>query len=208
MSGLTAILEVDTPADLLARYYPNGKLGGLTVVGAAPGVLGEHVRLLVKVKKPGREFVVHGQLAWARYKSSRQLRACFGVDFLPTDEAVRLRVLAFARNEVGELATRIEQRVQVELPVRVIHGGQERQELVADLSPGGAFIRTWRPVALGEQVELVLRPRLTFRGVRMKGRVAWVRREGRHPGMGVEFIDDDGNARAEVDRILSKVTHS
>ena len=205
-ASIALILEVASPSDLLARHYPNGKLGGLSIEGLCPGALGEFVQLTVRVRRPSREFSLRGQLAWARHKGSKMLAECFGVDFMPEDDAVRLRLLAFARAEVSAYATRLEQRVQVELPVRVLHDGLVRKEFLADLSTGGALIRTSDPIGLGERVELVVRPRLSLLGVHVKGRVAWVRRTGQHPGMGIEFIDADGSARARVDRLLARYT--
>src|SRR4051812_28898521 len=94
--SLRVVLEVAFPADLVSRYYPNGKLGGLTVEGLAPSALGQMLELVVRIDRPPREFVAPGQLAWARHRGSRGLKESFGVDFLPGDEASQ-RLLLFAR---------------------------------------------------------------------------------------------------------------
>ncbi|MEW5742940.1 MAG: PilZ domain-containing protein [Myxococcota bacterium] len=201
-------LTVGQPHELAERYYPNGKLGGLAVDGKAPGPLGLRVELTVRVKKPARSFEVMGQLAWARHKAPRGQSAAFGVDFLPEDDATRVRLLAFARNEVNAEATRLEQRLQVELPVRLVHRGTTRREFLADLSSGGAFVRTWDPLQPGEQVELSVRPPLSFFGLTLKGRVAWARTTGAHPGMGIEFDDKGLEARDRVEKLLAKLARS
>ncbi len=92
-------LGVAFPADVLHRYYPNGKLGGLTIEGPSPSALGQLIDLTVKIERPAREFTVRGQLAWARHKGSRNLKECFGVDFLAGDEGGQ-RLLAFARRDL------------------------------------------------------------------------------------------------------------
>ncbi|GMU60844.1 MAG: hypothetical protein AMXMBFR34_26070 [Myxococcaceae bacterium] len=209
MAALVPVtLAVGQPHELAERYYPNGKLGGLALDGKAPGPLGLHVELTVRVRKPARSFVVRGQLAWARHKAPRGQTAAYGVDFLPEDDATRVRLLAFARNEVHPEATRLEQRLQVELPVRLVHEGTTRREYLADLSSGGAFVRTWNPLQPGEQVELSVRPPLSFFGLTLKGRVAWTRTTGAHPGMGIEFVEEGGEARDRVERLLAKLTRS
>src|SRR4051812_49531367 len=73
------VLEVAFPADILHRFFPNGKLGGLTIDGPAPSALGQLVELVVRVERPSREFNLRGQLAWARHKGSRNLKECFGI---------------------------------------------------------------------------------------------------------------------------------
>lgn len=201
-------LAVGQPHELAERYYPNGKLGGLTLEGKAPGSLGMLVQLTVQVKKPSRTFVVKGQLAWARHQAARGQTPAFGVDFLPEDDATRVRLLAFARDEVEDRATRLEDRLQVELPVRLVHEGTTRKEYLADLSAGGAFVRTWNPLQPGEQVELAVRPPRSLMSFSLKGRVAWTRTTGQHPGMGIAFDDDDGGARERVEKLLAKLSRS
>lgn len=200
------VLEVAQPHEVAERYYPNGKLGGLALEGKAPGPLGMLVQLTVRVHQPVRSFVVKGQLAWARHKAGRGQVPAFGVDFLPEDDATRVRLLAFARDEVEQQATRAEERMQVELQVRLVHEGVTRREHLADLSEGGAFVRTWNPIQPGEAVELLVRPPRSLLSVSLKGRVAWVRPTGPHSGMGIEFDPDDGAGRLHVARILSKLT--
>jgi uncharacterized protein (TIGR02266 family) len=199
------VVTVATPGDLLPRVYPNGKLGGLSVDGHWPGVLGDSVALSVRVRRPPREFVFSAQVAWARRKGSKQLIECFGVDFQAGDDATLRRMLAFARNEVAAEATRLERRVEVELPIKLLHGKTSRKERLADLSHGGAFVRTWDPLDVDEVVELVVRPRASLFSVRFKGRVAWVRRVGDASGMGIEFFDLDGSLRRDVDKLLASL---
>ncbi len=205
---IAVTLEVAEPRQVLERHYPNGRLGGLTIDGRPPGALGQHVVMTVRVKKPARDFAVHGQLAWARRKASKQLGESFGVDFLPSDDAVRLRLLAFARNELTDDVTRLEPRIAVELPARVIFGGRSRSEFLADLSPSGAFIRTWDPLEPGLHIELLVRPPRTILGLQLLGRVAWQRNAGTDPGMGIEFLNSDPIIRERIRRLLERLSTS
>jgi uncharacterized protein (TIGR02266 family) len=202
-----ATLVVETPSELINRYYPNGKLGGLRVDGKRPAALGSSLTLTVKVKRPAREFNVRGQLAWVRHEAPRQPPS-FGVDFLPAEDGTRVRLLAFARDEVPAEAVRAERRVPVELPVRLLHDGHERREVLADLSTGGAFVRTPDPLAAGELVQLFLKQPGSFAALRgtlsLKGYVAWSRNEGEQAGMGIEFVVDEAT-RAKLQRLLARL---
>lgn len=200
---VSATLSVAQPGDLLQRYYPNGRLGGLALDGTPPVPLANRLQVTVRVGKPLREFSFRGQVAWARHKALRQ-PASYGVDFLPEDEAGRLRLMAFARSEVPETALRNERRLQVELPVRVVVGGQSSRELLADLSTGGAFVRMRSPVATGELVELSFRPPRSLGSLALRGYVVWSRPEGEQPGMGVEFVPDNA-ARGRLERLLARL---
>src|SRR5689334_1957823 len=101
---LRVTLEVASPQELLERWYPNGKLGGLTLKGELPGPLGTRCDLVVRAAHPALaspggasppavHFKLRGQLAWARHKGSRGMQECFGVDFLADAAAGRERLL-------------------------------------------------------------------------------------------------------------------
>ena len=80
-------LTVGDPKEVMERWYPNGTLGGLTLDGTPPGVLGTVCLLEVRTTQPAeRHFNVQGQIAWIRHKGTKTLRECYGVDFLASDE--------------------------------------------------------------------------------------------------------------------------
>ncbi|MBL8957682.1 MAG: PilZ domain-containing protein [Myxococcaceae bacterium] len=197
-------LSVGFPSDVLGRYYPNGKLGGLTFDGAPPGNVGQLVLLTVKVERPLREFEVKGQIAWARHKGSLNLKACFGVDFIGDHE----RLLQFARAELDPAALRLGPRLATDLPVRITHRGVTRKEFLVDLSDGGAFVRSPDPIAVGQEVELHLKPPRALLGFTLTGRVAWQRNTGNSPGFGVEFDAQSVNARPKLEKLLLKLSES
>lgn len=187
---MDATLEVEDREALAALFYPNGRNGGLTVPGAPPGALGQHVTLHVKTRAPARHFQLRGQIAWVRHKPGPHQPAGFGFDFGPEDEPARQRMLAFAREEIPSKFTRIEDRLQVQLQVRLVHDGIQRKEWLADLSTRGAFVRTWNPLPVGAPVSMLLRPRLSLLSMEIYAHVAWVRLAGEHAGMGLEFAPD------------------
>jgi uncharacterized protein (TIGR02266 family) len=201
---LRVVLEVAFPSDILHRYFPNGKLGGLTIDGPAPSALGQLVDLTIKVARPAREFNLRGQVSWARHKGSRNLKECYGIDFLAVDESSQ-RLLAFARQDLDSAATRGGARVVTDLPVRISYHGLARREFLADLSPGGAFVRSGNPLAPGEAVELNFRPPGSLSTITLQARVAWVRPIGAEAGMGLEFVDTDPKLTERLDKLLAKL---
>lgn len=200
-------LAVAFPVDILNRFYPNGKQGGLTLDGAVPSALGQLVDLCVKVERPAREFNLKGQLAWARHKGSRNLKECYGIDFLPHDEASQ-RLLAFARQDLDPDATRGTVRLSTDLKVRITHLGQTRREFLADLSQGGAFVRSGMPAEVGELLELHLRPPGALTSIVLNARVKWVRVTGTEPGMGLEFLDSDAKVLERLGKVLARLDRS
>ena len=200
-------LAVAFPVDILSRYYPNGKLGGLTVDGPSPSALGQLVDLCVKIERPPREFNLKGQLAWARHKGSRNLKECFGIDFLPHDDSSQ-RLLAFARKDLDAEAMRGTVRLSTDLKVRITHQGQTRREFLADLSPGGAFVRSGMPAEVGQTLELHLRPPGALTSMVIHARVAWVRSTGNEPGMGLEFLDADPKLLERLGKVLDRLHRS
>jgi uncharacterized protein (TIGR02266 family) len=195
-------LVVADPADIIRRYYPNGKLGGLTIDGPAPSALGQLVELCVKIQNPPREFDVKGQLAWARHKSAGNLKGCFGIDF--SDESSQ-RLLAFARSDFGPEALRSAPRLATDLSVKITHQGKTRREVLADLSEGGAFVRSPQPAEIGDMLEVHLRPPGSLTSILLNARVAWIRPTGDAPGMGLEFFEVDPKAMLRLGKVLAQL---
>ncbi len=191
--------------EVLERYYPNGRLGGLRFEGACPVDVGRPIELHLRVNEPLRHFRLKGVVGWARRKGSVQLQASWGVDFV-ADDAGAERLMAFARGQLADASSRGELRHSVDLAIRLVHGGEARKEWLADLSLSGAFIRSWSPLPPGESVELVARLPRSLSTIRVLGRVAWVRPAGQDPGMGIQFVDRPGrSARDDVERLLTKM---
>lgn len=197
-------IRLAQPKDLLEHLYPNGKLGGLAFEGPPPVAVGRRCRLELEFDEPARRhFTVQGVLAWARHKGSALLRESYGVDFVPDDESGRDRLLRLARAELPPDRTRFDHRVAASLPVRLGTATEWREESLADLSQGGAFVRTDRPLPVDTPVGMEIRPPRSLRKLRLKGRVAWVRTSGAVVGMGIEFIYDDARQAERVRKAIA-----
>ena len=95
-------------------------------------------------------------------------------------------------------------RADYELPVRLRfkHLGEFIDELVANVSTGGMFIRTARPHPVGSVFEFQLGMGDGGPPVDGKAQVAWIRRRSDHPGepagMGVRFAELDDSSRRRL----------
>lgn len=200
-------LEVKRPKDILERYYPNGRLGGLVLDGPAPAAVGHACDLLVRVTESAhRHLNVRGQLAWARHKGSSRLKACFGVDFVADDKPGRERLLQFANEKLAAADTRYDNRISTNLRVKLAHGGTRQKEALVDLSQGGAFVHSRTPLPVNSLLEFSLRPPLTLNPIKLRVRVAWVRTEGLAPGMGLEFVYQNSRQVSRVRKLVDKLS--
>jgi uncharacterized protein (TIGR02266 family) len=205
-AALKLTLQLLRPKDLLERWYPNGRHGGISLEGPLPGALGERCQLSVEFAEPAlRTFQLHGRLAWARHKGSQRLRESFGMDMVDDDLDGRERLLRYARDEFPLSATRFAQRLSTNLPVRVVHDGKSFRESLMDLSQGGAFVKTPTPLPVDTQLTCELRPPLSLRGLKLQARVAWVRDSGEHAGMGLEFRYADPRESKRVQDLLDRL---
>ena len=79
------------------------------------------------------------------------------------------------------------------------------EETTANLSRGGAYLRSWEPLEPGRRVVVAI-DLASGRELQLTGRVVWTRRELRPvqirnveaPGYGIEFL---GSSRRELDRL-------
>jgi uncharacterized protein (TIGR02266 family) len=97
-------------------------------------------------------------------------------------------------------------------PIVLIVDYDGADDLIGDysenLSGGGTFIRTERELAPGTAVRLVLSFPGLVRPIRLDGVVRWARPASRadgEPGIGIEFPGLQGEARAELEAVMSAI---
>ncbi len=85
--------------------------------------------------------------------------------------------------------------------------GTERGEADAfDLSKGGLFLQTTRPIAVGKRLSLEIFLAGEPAAWPALGRVVWIRGAGSElgpPGMGVKLIDADDDVLAKIERVVA-----
>jgi uncharacterized protein (TIGR02266 family) len=75
------------------------------------------------------------------------------------------------------------QRIPVSLQVSYLSKGDLQRDLVVNLSPGGLFVRTSKPLEIGTEVDLEVLIAQEETPIHVRGKVMWVGAEG----MGIQF---------------------
>jgi type IV pilus assembly protein PilZ len=96
-------------------------------------------------------------------------------------------------------------RVPVALAVRFLSRGDLERDIVSDLSPGGLFVRTSKPLDIGTDVDLELLL-ADETPIHVRGRVMWLRRSpDARPGMGIQFTGPLGPLLVEMVAAVARV---
>ena len=96
-------------------------------------------------------------------------------------------------------------------PVVLVVDYDGADDLVGDytenLSTGGTFIHTERELEVGTEVQLVLSFPGLVHPIPIDGAVRWTRseREGDEPGIGIEFVRMDDEARARLEQVIEAI---
>lgn len=102
----------------------------------------------------------------------------------------------------GDANRRRANRLQHELPVAYRSVGSFITDWATNISQGGLFINTRKPLPVGTEVKIIIQLPGTGFPFDITGRVArvaeWDNRHNQAPGMGIEFTELD---RAKLERI-------
>jgi len=79
-------------------------------------------------------------------------------------------------------------RIPVSLQVSYLSKGDLQRDLVVNLSPGGLFVHTSKPLPIGTEVDLEVLIAQEETPIHVRDKVIWLRGEGvSPPGMGIQF---------------------
>jgi type IV pilus assembly protein PilZ len=111
---------------------------------------------------------------------------------------------------VNEAERRSSARAPIELSVEYKRVNTFFADYTRNISKGGSFIRTDRPLELGTEFVFALRIRGLEEPLRLRGRVQWtVKPEDASPaspaGMGIEFLYADEAERKSTESIVEKL---
>ena len=88
-------------------------------------------------------------------------------------------------------------RIPVSLKVSYRSKGDLQKDLVTDLSPGGLFVRTSKPLPIGTEVDLEVTIADEDPPIHVRGKVIWLRQKAIE-GMGIQFTGVMGEVLAEL----------
>ena len=100
---------------------------------------------------------------------------------------------------------RVQERVDVKVEVTFNTGKQLITSYMKNVSRGGLFIRTDKPLPLDTEVELNFRLPDSYRLFKARGLVVWNSPKGgrKHPGMGVQFREMSEEDKEHLDKVIA-----
>ncbi|WP_437275613.1 TIGR02266 family protein [Sorangium sp. So ce375] len=112
-----------------------------------------------------------------------------------------------------ETDRRSAQRAAIELSVEYKRLNTFFADYTRNISKGGTFIRTERPLAIGTEFVFALSIRNLTEPLRLRGRVKWVvtsaeATESSPPGMGIEFQYTSEAERAATEAVVEQLMMS
>ena len=191
--------------NLLADFTRNGPRGVLFIGTGRMLELAEQVLVVIEFPADRRSFRLHGKVIARRRSSRESLPPGAHVEF-PADENRTLQlVLDYAGGKEIDFIDRRGRRMSCSFVVSYRSDEDFVREFAEDIGEGGTFIRTENIFEVGTEVECRLKPPGYLMGLKLKGRVAWVKKTGKPKGMGVEFIFASERQRKKVREVVKKL---
>lgn len=108
-----------------------------------------------------------------------------------------------------EQKTGQEQRQQSRLPIELKVDYKKLNSFFADytknISKGGTFIKTKKPLAIGTRFLFKLTVPQREAPFELLGEVVWSKADGDEPGMGIRFIYNSDTQRADFEGVVEKL---
>lgn len=102
-----------------------------------------------------------------------------------------------------------DQRQQVRVPIELKVDYKKLNSFFADytknISKGGTFIKTKKPLAIGTRFLFKLTVPHREAPFELLGEVVWSKGDGDEPGMGIRFIYNSDNQRADFEGVVEKL---
>jgi type IV pilus assembly protein PilZ len=107
----------------------------------------------------------------------------------------------------GSAEQRAGERSAIELKVEYERMNSFFYDYTKNISRGGTFIRTDRPLDVGTRFVFQLTVPGLSMPLELTGEVRWLRRpnEGPDPGMGIQFVFADDEQRAVIDTVVEQL---
>jgi len=96
------------------------------------------------------------------------------------------------------------ERSAVELKVEYERMNTFFYDYTKNISRGGTFVRTERPMEVGTRFDFKLFVPSLSDPLHLIGEVRWIRTDG-EPGMGIQFVFDDEAQRTGIDQLVERL---
>jgi uncharacterized protein (TIGR02266 family) len=201
------LLPLRNRTQFLDQYFQKGDAeGGLFVPGELDVTLGDVVDVELSFAEEHVRFHIRAQVKWKRTGPARRsLPPGVGIEFLASEQRTQQRILAFAEGKESVSHRARDRRWHLQVDVTLRAGTSTFTGVTDDLSEGGCFVLTDRPMVVGDRVTMRLRaPGTLFGWITLAGIVAWRRVDdvGNSTGVGVELVFESDRQRAKVKKIV------
>jgi len=191
--------------NLLADFTRSGPRGVLFIETGRPLELAEQVLVVIEFPAEQRSFRLQGKVIARRRSARESLPPGAHVEFPAEENRTLQLVLDHAQGKEIDFIDRRGKRMPCSFVVSYRSDEDFVSEFAEDIGEGGTFIRTENISEVGTEVECRLKPPGYLMGLKLKGRVAWVKKTGRPKGMGVEFIFASERQRKKVREVVKKL---
>jgi type IV pilus assembly protein PilZ len=190
----------------LEVFQRRGPAGVLFLESGRKLELSDAVVLLVDFPTEARSFKLHGRVIARRHASrNRELPAGVEVQFAADDAGTLQLILNHAEGKQVDFFPRQGHRLPCAIEIAYRQDADFAREFTEDISEGGTFVQTDRRLPVGTVLECRLKPPGYLLGIKITGRVAWLKETGAGRGMGIEFLFSDDRQRAKIQKLVSRL---
>lgn len=202
----TLIVPLRNRTQMFEHYFHRDGSDGIFVPGEINFEVGEKLFLEINFLEEQRSYRIRGVVQWRRLKTRRlSLLPGIGVEFDSNERATRDMILDFARGRELEFTSRSSHRIPVTLQISYASDSRFLTDVADDLSLGGLFITTDKPLEVGTILNLKLKPPGYLMGIRVKGVVAWISDRASRSGMGIKFIFESERKKRKVESVVDNL---
>lgn len=207
-TGISVHVSYPKPEGLFDDFFWRGPAGVLFVRTGRRFELGTQLTVVLELPSRDKIFRLKGRVVASR-RASRDpvLPAGVEIEFGSMQRHALQLVLDAAEGKQIEFSERKSRRIPYSVQVVYETDAGFVKEFTEDISEGGTFIMTQQQLPVGTMIECRLKPPGYLMGVKLKGRVAWVSKEGQSAGMGIEFLFSSERQRKRIKDLCSKLAH-
>ncbi len=210
-------VKFKTPKDFFKKYTEDISKGGIFVKAANPLPQGTRVKVILMV--PGEDNIeLSGRVVYIleEDEATRIGRSPgMGVEFSDIDSDTEEKLNKIIERIKKKIAIdfeekRSDERVLTEIKLKVKSTDGFVQKYAEDISKGGIFIKTDKPLPFDAKVKILLELP-DSEEIELDGRVVYILSEEeakammRSPGMGIQFVDVSPEVRKKLEDLIEEI---
>ncbi|UCD85957.1 MAG: TIGR02266 family protein [Deltaproteobacteria bacterium] len=213
---VTVAVKYKGVKDFLVEYSRNISKGGIFLNTSNLLPYGTEVRLLFTLPGSTKEIKILGKVVHTITREEgrqRNQETGMGIEFIDFSPSSKIEISEYIEGLLAEKDVAIEQRRKhPRFESRIKIGFKSVRDFLweysEDISKGGLFVKTNNPMPLKSRLQLKLCLPGRHREISVTGEVVYIVKAGdarKAPGMGIQLVDLDKNARSEIDEYLEEL---